>query len=204
MNWRAAFISMSLSVCWAGLSFNYAYAGDIQTSSISSKVSNAKPLAYKWQVKRKPSKGSAAAPLAYQLYCLQNAADCRNGKAKSASVQLTSSRMSQLRAINAQVNRSIRPRNDRKGDRWVANPTSGDCEDYALTKRKHLIRLGFPQSALRIAVVRTSRGEGHAVLVVKTPNGDRILDNRTNSIRGWGQTDLTLVKMASANPLRWE
>ena len=35
--------------------------------------------------------------------------------------------------------------------------------------------------ALRIAVARTPPpGEGHAVLVVKTNNGDMVLDNRTN------------------------
>ena len=31
----------------------------------------------------------------------------------------------------------------------------GDCEDYALTKRRDLIAAGFPAQALRIAVVLT-------------------------------------------------
>ena len=72
-----------------------------------------------------------------------------------------------------------------------------------MSKRKALIAAGFPASALRLAVVKTRQGEGHAVLVVKTDKGDRILDNRTNAIRAWKQSDLRPIKIAGANPLSW-
>lgn len=143
----------------------------------------------------------AKAPLAYQLFCLKSPNECRGGGKKS--IHLTPQLLSKLDAVNRSVNRAIRPRNDFRADTWSLNPANGDCEDYALTKRKRLLKLGFPASALRLAVARTGRGEGHAVLVVRTSAGDRVLDNRTNSIRDWHQTDLSLVKMAGANPLRW-
>lgn len=110
---------------------------------------------------------------------------------------------SQLESVNRSVNRSIRPKNDRGKDVWAINVSAGDCEDYALTKRARLIRMGFPAGALRMAVARTSSGEGHAVLVVRSSDGDLVLDNRHSTIRRWGQTDLRMVSVATANPLRW-
>ncbi len=44
----------------------------------------------------------------------------------------------------------------------------GDCEDYALLKRKMLMQAGWPREALLMTVVRDKKGEGHAVLTVKT------------------------------------
>jgi len=142
-----------------------------------------------------------AAPLAYQLFCLKSPRDCRAGA--SGSIRLTAAKQAMLARINRQVNRSMRPVYDKGVDRWSADTRSGDCEDFALTKRRHLIKAGFPAGALRMAVARTGWGEGHAVLVVHTSTGDYVLDNRTDSIKTWRQTDLKLIKMASANPLRW-
>lgn len=143
-----------------------------------------------------------SAPLAYQLFCLKSPDHCRAGSRQQ--VDLTSKTMAKLHRVNRSVNGAIRARNDRGADTWSIGASSGDCEDYALTKRRHLIQLGIPSGALRMAVVRTRRGEGHAVLVVRTTQGDRILDNRTNSIKSWRQTDLQLVSMATSNPLKWQ
>ena len=101
---------------------------------------------------------------------------------------------------------SIRPVNDRpdQGDVWQVNVKSGDCEDFALTKRDHLIAMGWSPRALRIAVTKTPYGEGHAVLVVKTDQGDLVLDNRTNAIKGWKDTDLRWLMIQSGdNPRVW-
>jgi len=141
------------------------------------------------------------APLAFQLYCLKNIDACRAGK----DTKIASSRasMSKIRSVNVAVNRSIRPRNDRGADAWNDKARSGDCEDFALAKRRKLIEQGFPVGALRIAVARTNRGEGHAVLVVRTSSGEMVLDNRTDTIKPWSRTTLTKVKMSGANPLHW-
>jgi len=54
---------------------------------------------------------------------------------------------------------------------------SGDCEDFALTKAKKLLDMGYPASALHIEVGTIPGGEGHAWLVVQTDQGDYALDN---------------------------
>ena len=74
-------------------------------------------------------------------------------------------------------------------DVW-ALPTSGkgDCEDFALLKRKMLIERGWPVSSLAITVGATAQGEAHAVLTVSTDRGDYVLDNLTSSILTSSQT----------------
>jgi len=64
----------------------------------------------------------------------------------------------------------------------------GDCEDYVLSKREALIKLGFPQSALRITVVFAPHFVRHAVLTVVTEEGDFVLDNLRNEIVTWDKT----------------
>jgi predicted transglutaminase-like cysteine proteinase len=51
------------------------------------------------------------------------------------------------------------------------------CEDFALTKAKKLLDMGYPASALHIEVGTIPGGEGHAWLVVQTDQGDYALDN---------------------------
>src|SRR5919107_3020447 len=89
------------------------------------------------------------------------------------SFVLTAERMSQLQQINSHVNSTIREVSDLeqyvRDDVW-ALPTNGkgDCEDFALLKRKMLIERGWPASSLSITVGATSQGEAHAVLTVST------------------------------------
>ena len=144
------------------------------------------------------------APFAQVRFCLQNPDECRPSQAASM-VTMTAATQEQMNAINSDVNRAIVGVNDSPGeDVWSVNVKSGDCEDYALTKRDHLIALGWSPRALRIAVAQTPSGEGHAVLVVKTDKGDLVLDNRNNRIRSWRDTDLHWVKIQSGDdPHRW-
>jgi predicted transglutaminase-like cysteine proteinase len=148
----------------------------------------------------------ALAPFAHVKFCKSNPSDCKS-RGGEAVVNLTETKRSQLQRVNASVNRSIRAKSDRSGaggDLWQASTSSGDCEDFALTKRRQLIALGWSPRALRMAVATTSSGEGHAVLVVKTSKGDLVLDNRTSTIKSWRRTDLRWVKIQSGdNPKRW-
>jgi predicted transglutaminase-like cysteine proteinase len=105
----------------------------------------------------------------------------------SRSFVLTAERMSQLQQINSHVNGTIREVSDLeqygREDVW-ALPTGGmgDCEDFAMLKRKMLIERGWPASALSISVGATAQGEAHAVLLVATAQGQYVLDNLTSSI----------------------
>lgn len=114
--------------------------------------------------------------------------------ARSAGpVTLTPERMAQLQQVNSHVNSTIVEVSDMeqygREDVWTL-PTSGkgDCEDFALLKRKMLIERGWPASSLSITVGATSQGEAHAVLMVSTDRGQYVLDNLTSSILPPAQT----------------
>jgi predicted transglutaminase-like cysteine proteinase len=145
--------------------------------------------------------GSFPAPVGFQIFCLTNPAHCRGGG--GSQVRLTENVLDTLKSINNRVNRSISPRGDRR-DEWVVDVSSGDCEDYALTKRAALIRAGLPAGALRIAAATTRSGIGHAVLVVRTDQGDLVLDNLTGTIKPANQTGLNWVAMTSADGRSWK
>ena len=66
-------------------------------------------------------------------------------------------------------------------ERWnYPDDGYGDCEDYVLLKRRMLMQAGWPREALLITVVRDKKGDGHAVLTVKTNRGEFVLDNQSS------------------------
>ncbi len=142
----------------------------------------------------------ARAPLQMQLFCLQNPQDCKPSK---SNIVVHSPRIEKIiRNVNAAVNREIKPTREKR-DIWSVNVRKGDCDDFVMTKRQRLIRAGIPASALRIAVVRTRMGEGHAVLIVKTTEGDFVLDNLRRSVVKRNATGYHYVSVSSGNPLKW-
>lgn len=143
---------------------------------------------------------AAVMPLAMQFFCAKHKNECAGGGA--SQVTMSPDLMAVLKAINVNVNRSIRPQRD-TADIWELNPKSGDCEDYVLSKRSALIRHGVSSGALRIAYTHTRRGEPHAVLVVKTSRGDYVLDNLSNSVKTLRSSGYRIRSMSSANPTRW-
>ena len=73
-----------------------------------------------------------------------------------------------------------------------------------LEKRRLLIADGLPVNDLLITVVRKPDGEGHAVLTVRTDDGDYILDNLSDAVRAWDQTGYRYLKrQATTNTGRW-
>lgn len=147
-------------------------------------------------------RSSVSAPLGFQIFCLQNASQCRSSGSKT--VAYSANLMRALNSVNRRVNRSIRPQNDLGVDTWSINVRRGDCEDYVLAKRAALISMGVSAGALRIATARTRRGIPHAVLVVRTNQGDYILDNLSGTIKQWNTISHQLIAMSGANPLRWK
>ena len=84
-------------------------------------------------------------------------------------------------------------------ERWsYPDDGYGDCEDYVLLKRRMLMQAGWPRQALLITVVRDKRGDGHAVLTVKTDKGEFVLDNQNEEILLWSETGYRFVKAAIA------
>jgi predicted transglutaminase-like cysteine proteinase len=143
---------------------------------------------------------SSNAPLAYQIFCMRHPAQCKTDSL--AKVVSTNRVKALLKSVNLSVNRAIRYSKDR-GEVWSVNVAAGDCEDYALTKRWRLIRAGLPAGALRMAIAYTEKGEGHAILVVRTTSGEMVLDNRRNKIIPRNHIGYRMVSMASSDPRIW-
>ena len=84
-------------------------------------------------------------------------------------------------------------------ERWnYPDDGKGDCEDYVLLKRRMLMQAGWPREALLITVVRDKKGDGHAVLTVKTNRGEFVLDNQVGEILRLEQDRLPLREAAVA------
>ena len=154
-------------------------------------------------------RGPAAPPTGHLVFCLRLPAECKQSSGPDIA-KIDSKTMAKLQLVNDTVNRTIRPKNEntseinRYVDDWELSPTSGDCEDYAITKRHQLISRGWPARTLRLAVVKTPWGDTHAVLVVRTSDGDLILDNLTNAIKPFQQTGLRFLEIQSQeNPRIW-
>jgi predicted transglutaminase-like cysteine proteinase len=115
-----------------------------------------------------------------------------------------------IKKVNSDVNKSTKYKSDttlyEELEYW--NPVSsspsgheGDCEDYALEKRKRLLETGeFEMDEVRLATCWVegpdgTPGEGgyHAVLAVVLDDCDYVLDNRYEDVMPWGEL-----------PYRWD
>ncbi len=155
--------------------------------------------------------GPTLPPIGYVLFCERNPRECA-GKADSpaseARLDMTPRRWRQLSEINIVVNRTVEPASDREiygvEEVWTYPYLRGDCEDYVLLKRRMLVRRGWPGSALLITVVRDEERRGHAVLTVRTSQGDYLLDNKTDVIRPWFEVPYEFIKrQSSMDPQVW-
>jgi predicted transglutaminase-like cysteine proteinase len=152
---------------------------------------------------------AAKGPAASYAFCRNAPRECSPIGPRSDAIRLDQARWRDLQEANESVNRTITNGSDMavygREDVWTL-PTSGkgDCEDFALLKRKRLVERGWPTSTLLITTVTTSSGEGHAVLTVVTDQGDYILDSRTSSIELWSRTGYEFyTRQSQSNPQRW-
>jgi predicted transglutaminase-like cysteine proteinase len=156
-----------------------------------------------------PVSTATAMPYGWYDFCRRYPGECETGPLTGQDLTLTAEAWAALERVNRQVNRAIEPMSDMDHwgviDRWdYPTDGKGDCEDYALLKRKILMDLGYPRQALLMSVVRDLHGEGHAVLDVKTNRGDFILDNQRDEIVAWNATGYRFVKRQSQeDPNRW-
>jgi predicted transglutaminase-like cysteine proteinase len=142
------------------------------------------------------------APIGWVEYCADHPKDCRTASSQPRDIVMTQTAWKDLVRVNRWVNETIKPMTDQEHwgviEKW-SFPTDGygDCEDYVLLKRKMLIEAGWPREALLITVVRDKKGDGHAVLTVKSDKGEFILDNQNESVLAWQDTGYRFVKRQS-------
>jgi predicted transglutaminase-like cysteine proteinase len=152
---------------------------------------------------------STRPPIGWVEFCADRPVECKATASMPRDVVLSSKAWSDLVRINKWANENVKPMTDM--DHWgVVEKWSypddgyGDCEDYALLKRRMLIEAGWPREALLMTVVREKNGNGHAVLTVKTDKGEFILDNQEERILLWSETSYRFVKRQSqSDPNRW-
>lgn len=161
-----------------------------------------------------PIHGLTNAPPGYVDFCRRNPRECRpQSKVRRASggaerLDLTADRWIMLTAVNSYINDTVSPKTDRElygvEEHWTLPRGAGDCEDYVLLKRQELIKRGWPESALLITVVLDEQGDGHAVLTVRTAQGDFVLDNKHSRILLWRDVPYTFIKRQSyRSPQLW-
>jgi predicted transglutaminase-like cysteine proteinase len=149
-----------------------------------------------------PVGGPTSVPYGWVDFCQRYRAECDGPELPAADVNLTPKVMKEIERVNQWVNSNITPMSDQEHwgvvDQWdYPSDGKGDCEDYALLKRKLLIEEGLPRQALLMTVVKDLNNDGHAVLTVKTSKGDFVLDNMRDDVRAWTQTGYRFVKRQS-------
>jgi predicted transglutaminase-like cysteine proteinase len=147
-------------------------------------------------------------PVGHLEFCQSRPDECRPHANPVGAVSLTENLWQQLLSVNASVNQSIVPVTDDQlyqvAEFWTYPNGYGDCEDYALAKRRDLVNAGWPASTLLMAVVKQANGEGHAVLMVRTDRGDLVLDNQVGSVDLWSATPYKFIKRQSqADAGKW-
>jgi predicted transglutaminase-like cysteine proteinase len=147
--------------------------------------------------------GITSQPIGHYEFCKTNPMECVIRMRDRGPQPMTDAVWDRLVAVNVAVNAAIRPMNDfdiyGKDEVWAYPDGVGDCEDYVLEKRRTLNEGGISLSNLLITVVRKPDGEGHAILTVRTSEGDFILDNLTDSVRDWDETSYSFLKRQASN-----
>lgn len=138
--------------------------------------------------------------LGFEPMCKELPVECAPYKVGSEwQVELSGELHRLLEQVNRDVNQSVKYQRDIDHfgvpERWsYPIDGKGDCEDFALEKRRRLVELGFSRRQMLLAIVDDHQFELHAVLVFRTDYGDMVLDNHRGSV---------LVKEATGYRFVW-
>lgn len=153
--------------------------------------------------------GLTSQPIGHYDFCRAKPHECSIRPVDRGPLVLTESLARLIHRVNARVNAEVKPMSDMEiygqEEVWAyPNEGVGDCEDYALEKRRRLNAEGISLANLLITVVRKPDGEGHAVLTVRTDRGDFILDNLNDDMKLWHKTGYRFLKrQAASHTGRW-
>jgi predicted transglutaminase-like cysteine proteinase len=192
-----------------GIGKRRASTGVILLTSIAALLAWPAPGAAQERARSMAVGSITTAPIGWAEFCVEYDPECATTPSLPRNVALTNRGWAELKRINVAVNTQIKPMTDMDHwgvvERWnYPDDGYGDCEDYALEKRKRLIEADWPREALLMTVVRDTNGNGHAVLTLKTDKGEYILDNQTNEILFRTDTPYRFVKRQSqSDPNVW-
>lgn len=152
--------------------------------------------------------GPADAPFGFVEFCSRQPKECVSDDKGTKRVAATPSALAELDYVNRIVNRSVQPVTDREqygvDEYWTIPGARGDCEDYALLKKRTLVERAWPTASLLVTVVLDEERQGHAILTARTDAGDLILDNKHDELKFWHQTPYQfLMRQSYVNPMLW-
>lgn len=158
-----------------------------------------------------PIEGAAPAPKGFDAFCEDNPAQCESAGAGEFpnGVRLDVRRWAQLQKVNREVNAAINRVPDQVlygiAEQWAfPKQGAGDCEDFALEKRRLLLALGWPMETLLVTVGVDREKRGHAVLTVVTEQGDLVLDSKSPAILPWYATPYRYTcRQSAVSPRNW-
>lgn len=152
------------------------------------------------------SRMAVSAPAGAADLCSTLAWACADGE-RAASI--SAAQLGLAVAVNRKVNREVRAISDLaqygRQENWsLPTARGGDCEDFALLKKKLMMQAGVNPRHLLIATVLDRDRNAHAVLVMRTRMGDFVLDNLDDRILHWQSTGYTFLRMQNPdNPAAW-
>jgi predicted transglutaminase-like cysteine proteinase len=154
--------------------------------------------------------GPTSSPIGHFEFCKQWRDECVKIAKPSGPEALSEAAWAAVRQINERINSEIAPKTDRelfgKEELWTFPKGVGDCEDYALLKRRILIEeQGLSPSNVLLTVVKRKNGEGHAILTLRTTEGDFVLDNLHPAVRPWDAAKgyKFIKRQSSENAAAW-
>jgi predicted transglutaminase-like cysteine proteinase len=130
----------------------------------------------------------ALPPMGHSRFCLHYPQECKvhGVDFRKRNIKMTAKRWDELNRVNREVNGAIwgvaSELTDTIAD-WAISPPTGDCKDYAVTKRHQLLALGWPSRSLLLSDVVLPSGDHHLLLAVRMKDGDVVLDNLSSDIR---------------------
>jgi predicted transglutaminase-like cysteine proteinase len=130
-------------------------------------------------------------PAQYADFCLRHPAEC--SLTGDPVLPGTPDVLGLLDRVNRQVNAELSFMSDPDChglEEWWSFPEDGfgDCEDYALEKRRRLVDAGLSSAALTMAILyHMDAFFLHAVLLAETADGTRVLDDLTDDVLCWDE-----------------
>lgn len=141
------------------------------------------------------------APRGHREFCLSHPSECLPLE-EAEPMSMSPRDWETAWTVNREVNHGIEAKTDQEAlgveERWDYPGAVGDCEDFALLKRRRLIEAGFDPSNLLLTLVRMRDGSGHAVLSLRTISGDYVLDNLDDRILPWRRAPYAFLQRQSA------
>ncbi len=148
-------------------------------------------------------------PIGHYEFCKRRPDECSMHPTDLHPITINQKTWDEIVEVNTSVNKWVHPISDMDHygvvQYWnYPDDGMGNCEHYALEKRRELMEKGMSLADLLITVVRLPDGEGHAVVTVRTDRGDFILDNLTDDVKNWTQTPYHFLKrQATDDTGRW-